>query len=50
MNLCSDDHDEVCFEGRKCPACDLKKQVDDCESEITDLKSKIEQLEQNKTE
>lgn len=22
MNLCSDKHAEVCYEGRSCPACD----------------------------
>ena len=26
MNLCSDGHDEVCYEGTRCPAChELRK-------------------------
>lgn len=26
MNLCSDNHDEVCFEGRHCPACSVAEE------------------------
>ena len=33
MELCSSGHDEVCYDGRKCPACELyeetKKEYDD---------------------
>lgn len=35
MNLCSDDHEEVCYEGRSCPACDVAKEKD---REIKNLK------------
>lgn len=28
MNLCSSDHDEVCYEGRKCPACEVATDKD----------------------
>ena len=34
MNLCSNDHEEVCYEGRTCPVCDIKKEL---QSEIDDL-------------
>jgi len=42
MNLCSDNHEEVCFEGRTCPCCDI---INDKDSEISSLKDKIQDLE-----
>ena len=50
MNLCSNGHEEICFESRKCPVCiiigeheseieDLKWEIDSLKSEIEDLKS-----------
>lgn len=41
MNLCNSDHDEVCYEGRHCPACQIK---DDLVTQIADLDARIEQL------
>jgi hypothetical protein len=41
MNLCSDNHDEVCYEGRKCPVCDMRE---DLQSSIDDLQKEIEEL------
>ncbi len=48
MKLCSNDHDEVCFDGWKCPVCDredemeaLKKRVDELEIECTGLLEQI---------
>jgi hypothetical protein len=38
MNLCSDGHDEVCYEGKYCPACYLKKEFND---RIIELEDKI---------
>ena len=46
MELCSYGHEEVCFEGRSCPACDMR---DEKESEIDDLENEIKSLE-NKLE
>jgi hypothetical protein len=34
VNLCSDDHEEVCYEGRRCPVCDMRSDKD---SEIAAL-------------
>lgn len=42
MNLCSDNHNEVCFETRNCPACDALSQKD---KEISKLEDKISELE-----
>ena len=42
MDLCSCDHDEVCYEGRTCPVCDLREEKDD---EIGQLNDRIVDLE-----
>ncbi len=46
MNLCSEGHDEVCFEGRICPVCEkmeeikaLGETIDELQNEIDDLKA-----------
>jgi len=46
MNLCSDTHEEVCYEGRKCPMCEMIQKVTDFEDEIFGLKEKIEELQE----
>lgn len=40
MNLCSDKHDEVCYEGRTCPVCDMRS---DKESEVEDAKRELKE-------
>jgi len=42
MNLCSANHDEVCYEGYKCPACEI---ADDLNQDIRKLEDKISALE-----
>ena len=44
MQLCSDGHDEVCFDQKNCPACELLKMNIDLEDKIYDLKEDIEKL------
>lgn len=55
MNICSQGHDEICYEGRDCPVCDLMSDykyeidghieiIDKLNNEITDLKKEIERL------
>ena len=41
MDLCSDGHEEICYDGRTCPMCALIE-------EKTDLEDKIEKLEAEK--
>lgn len=41
MELCSDNHEEICFEGRTCPYCDMLEKKDE---EIQELKDKVEKL------
>jgi len=42
MELCSDKHDEICYDGRLCPLCDMRS---DLEGTISDLEGRIEELE-----
>jgi hypothetical protein len=52
MKLCSDGHDEVCYEAKHCPACDANKRSDQFEDglmdalrEIGELKAEIRDLQ-----
>lgn len=55
MDLCSNGHEEVCYEGRQCPACELydetKKEYDaefeKLEDQISELKEELKE-ERNK--
>ncbi len=61
MNLCSDGHDEVCFDGRSCPVCDIISEKDEKINELEttililkeetqstqEMSDKIEQLEKD---
>jgi len=42
MNLCSRNHDEVCFEGKNCPACEV---IDELNSKIHELEIRLSELE-----
>jgi hypothetical protein len=42
MNLCSDRHDEICYDAPTCPFCDMREEKD---TEIEDLKKQIPSLE-----
>ena len=44
MNLCSDGHDEVCFEGRHCPVCEMRDERDGKQETIIDLNKTIDRL------
>jgi hypothetical protein len=54
MELCSYNHDEICFEGNKCPLCELEKEknaeINGKDDEITDLQRHIEELESQLSE
>lgn len=41
MELCSDGHGEVCFDARKCPACEALKEKD---NKISELESERDNL------
>ena len=42
MNLCDNNHDEVCFDGRHCPACAVGEEKD---REMSGLLDRISALE-----
>jgi len=41
MNICSHQHEEVCFEGRRCPMCELIKEH---EGELSELRQEVKSL------
>lgn len=49
MNLCSDNHEEICYEDRKCPLCtirdSLNEEIRDQEREIEELEREVSRLE-----
>lgn len=45
MNLCSDNHDEICFEGRTCPLCERLKEIEELKSQVSNLKDEIANAE-----
>jgi len=44
MNLCSDKHEEICYEGRLCPACAI---IEDLENELEDYKTQLTKADQH---
>lgn len=42
MKLCSSGHEEVCYESRECPACEVSI---DLEKKITELREEIDKHE-----
>lgn len=48
MKLCSDEHEEVCYEGRQCPACTVKEElgaeIDQLNKQVIDLKDQLREL------
>ena len=45
MNLCSDGHDEVCYDGRECPVCSEMEELKEAEGRIEELEQDISKLE-----
>jgi len=48
MNLCSHGHEEICFESRKCPMCELEMEKERLQERIDELKSEIEALQEER--
>lgn len=46
MNVCDDGHQEICHEGRLCPVCTLRTEVEELENKITDLEQQLEEARQ----
>lgn len=43
MNLCSDGHEEVCYEERNCPVCEKMTEIDTLEKTIRELREELKQ-------
>lgn len=50
MNICCKHSVDIAFEGSECPACEIQDKLDDLESEVSNLKSYIADLEHEKME
>jgi hypothetical protein len=50
MNICSDGHDEVCHEGRECPACKALAELDRYVNDLREANSRIAELEADRDE
>jgi hypothetical protein len=46
MNLCDDGHDEVCYEAKKCPACELIEELNKTEDIVASKDEEIDELNQ----
>lgn len=46
MTLCSDGHNEVCYDGKTCPVCAAIDERKDVERAIKDLEEEIEELKE----
>ncbi len=44
MELCDNDHDEICFTSKICPLCDFR---DDEEYKIRELEKQVKELEES---
>ena len=42
LNICNDEHEEVCYEGRYCPACAVVERVRALEGELSDVRRELE--------
>lgn len=49
MNLCSSGHEEICYESRQCPVCEIiadkNREIEDKQSTIDRLKEELESAE-----
>jgi hypothetical protein len=45
LNICSNSHDEVCFDGRNCPVCAKLKEIEELEETISALNGQISEME-----
>ena len=52
MNLCDSMHEEVCYNGRNCPVCEMEADKDEVisgrDDEIGELKAEINILKETK--
>jgi len=45
MELCSNGHDEVCYDCRECPVCTAQEEIDSLEEDLQEANEMISSLE-----
>lgn len=45
MLICDDGHELICYEGRHCPACDRREEVNRLEREVERLNAELRAME-----
>lgn len=45
MNLCSDKHEQICYEGHGCPMCALMDELKTEREEVVRLENEVSRLE-----
>ena len=45
MDLCDDGHNQVCYEDRNCPACQMKDERDDLQTKLDTALDEIAELQ-----
>jgi hypothetical protein len=50
MYLCSDNHDEVCYDSRTCPVCVRIEEIKELEQRLVEAETQIEKLEEAASE
>ena len=48
MLLCSDGHDEVCYESNPCPVCSEQSRVKTLEGQVEDLNTALKSVEEER--
>ena len=45
MNLCSSNHDEICYDQKHCPLCEKIEENDDLENDLRKANDEISKLQ-----
>lgn len=45
MNLCNEHKEEICHEGRNCPACEIQSELDQANEALSKEQDKVAELE-----
>ena len=41
MTICDDGHEEICFDTRRCPLCDVIRERDALDKELSEVRSEL---------
>lgn len=50
MEICESGHDQIVFDGNKCPLCEANEEIDTLKETVADMKSEIKAIEANQAE